>query len=106
MSSPIVYLSGDLTLDTADILVNTVNTRTARMGKGIAKVFATRWPAILPGYEQACRTKALYAWWLHPFRFYRLLGWRPVGYQLIWFLAARLMPRGVFRQHARRNRPR
>lgn len=58
---PVIYRSDDITLDDADLLINTVNVATARMGKGIALQFKNRWPSILPAYEEACRTKTLIA---------------------------------------------
>ena len=42
----------------ADVLVNPVNTAGAMAG-GLARQFATRFPAIVPAYEQACRDNSI-----------------------------------------------
>lgn len=47
------YPGCDVTLDDADILVNTVN-QVGTMGKGVARDFFTRWPSILSPYRAAC----------------------------------------------------
>lgn len=65
MASPTLsYTSGNIVDDGAQVLVNTVNSRLSPsgngvMGKGVALEFATRFPSILPEYEQAIRSGEL-----------------------------------------------
>jgi O-acetyl-ADP-ribose deacetylase (regulator of RNase III) len=54
----VTYVQDDITLDNADIIVNTVNC-VGICGKGVALAFKTRWPDIMPGYKHACSTGAL-----------------------------------------------
>lgn len=56
----ITYRSGDVTLDDADLLVNTVNA-VGVMGKGVALAFRQRWAGIMSPYQAACRSGALTA---------------------------------------------
>ena len=59
-----IRILGGLLDDDADVLVNTVNVRGPRgptMGRGLARAFADRWPAILPIYREECRNGNLYA---------------------------------------------
>ncbi len=54
---PIIECRGSLLDDDADVLVNTTNVSGPRgptMGKGLAKAFADRWPAIVKPYRDAC----------------------------------------------------
>ena len=51
---------GDVTQDSAAILVNTVNA-VGVMGKGVALAFRQRWPAIMAPYVAACRSGRLRA---------------------------------------------
>jgi O-acetyl-ADP-ribose deacetylase (regulator of RNase III) len=55
---PVQYLQGDITLDSADIIVNTVNC-VGVAGKGVALAFKQRWPQIMMDYTDACHTKRL-----------------------------------------------
>lgn len=48
------YLRGNIVDDSADVLVNTVNTDGV-MGAGVALAFRCRWPSIIVPYRRACR---------------------------------------------------
>jgi O-acetyl-ADP-ribose deacetylase (regulator of RNase III) len=55
----VLYRPADNIVDgTSELLVNTVNC-VGVMGKGVALAFKTRFPGIMPAYQQACRSKAL-----------------------------------------------
>lgn len=54
----ITFKSGDLFLDDADALVNTVNC-VGVMGKGVALEFKRRWPENYKAYKKACDAKVL-----------------------------------------------
>ena len=55
----ITYVSGDITRNRAELLVNTVNT-VGVMGKGVALAFKTAWgDAVMRPYRQACQSGAL-----------------------------------------------
>lgn len=54
----ITFKSGDLFLDKAEALVNTVNC-VGVMGKGVALEFKRRWPENYKAYKKACDTKML-----------------------------------------------
>lgn len=55
------FISGDIFDSDADALVNPVNT-VGVMGAGLAKQFATRFPAMVPDYQEHCRqAKQLHA---------------------------------------------
>lgn len=57
-ASSVRYLTGDITANDADLLVNTVNCVNV-MGKGVALAFKQRFPSILTAYAAACRSKLL-----------------------------------------------
>lgn len=57
---PVTRRTGDVTLDDADLLVNTVNV-VGVMGKGVALAFRNRWPGIMQPYQSACRSGELIA---------------------------------------------
>lgn len=57
-TSDVRYLTGDITADDADVLVNTVNCVNV-MGKGVALAFKKRFLSILTPYAAACRSKLL-----------------------------------------------
>ena len=52
--------AGNITDDSADILVNTVN-EVGVAGKGVALAFRNRWPAIMRPYKAACASGRLRA---------------------------------------------
>ncbi|HEY0843646.1 type II toxin-antitoxin system antitoxin DNA ADP-ribosyl glycohydrolase DarG [Methylotenera sp.] len=54
----ITFKSGDLFLDKAEALVNTVNC-VGVMGKGVALEFKRRWPENYKAYKKACNAKVL-----------------------------------------------
>jgi O-acetyl-ADP-ribose deacetylase (regulator of RNase III) len=54
----VVYKTGNLLVDDADVIVNPVNC-VGTMGAGLALAFARRWPDMLPDYEKLCRQKIL-----------------------------------------------
>jgi O-acetyl-ADP-ribose deacetylase (regulator of RNase III) len=55
-----LFRSGNIVDDDADLLVNTVNA-VGIMGRGVALAFKTRWPSIMSPYTAACRSGALKA---------------------------------------------
>lgn len=57
-ASSVSYHQGDVSGDTADLIVNTVNCVSV-MGKGVALSFKSRFPDIMAPYTQACRSKSL-----------------------------------------------
>jgi O-acetyl-ADP-ribose deacetylase (regulator of RNase III) len=56
----VTYHSGNIVHDTADIIVNTVNT-VGVMGKGVALAFRIAFPDIMQPYLADCRTNTLTA---------------------------------------------
>lgn len=57
----VIYYPGrNIVNDDADVLVNTVNA-VGVMGKGVALAFKTRWPSIVPLYQDDCRSGFLKA---------------------------------------------
>jgi O-acetyl-ADP-ribose deacetylase (regulator of RNase III) len=54
----IQYLKGSIFDSTAQVIVNTVNCKGV-MGKGLALAFKQRYPAMLPVYQQECKTGKL-----------------------------------------------
>lgn len=53
----ILYRTGNLLVDNAEVLVNTVNCKGV-MGAGLAKQFRTKFPEIIVPYQIYCRDRA------------------------------------------------
>jgi O-acetyl-ADP-ribose deacetylase (regulator of RNase III) len=62
----VIFKEGDLTLDSADVLVNTVNC-VGVMGKGLALKFKNKWPEYFKDYKVYCDNNELQIGTLHQY---------------------------------------